>query len=199
MTDVVPDNSNRIAFLIGQVFHPAVIPVPTLILVLDNLAFPDLIGWTTLVAVIVLIPGLLTMAYLRQRERYAYQQRTRGPIYVVVWLSIVFCLLVVLGLGGPQELAVCIATLAVWIPAQLFVNTAFTKISTHVAVAAGCATGLLVLGKLDTTLAQIVAVLVVVLTSWARVTTKNHTLLQVVLGFVVGAGSVLLMFPLFLG
>ena len=80
----------------------------------------------------------------------------------------------------------------------MVINTYVTKVSTHVAVAAGCATGLLLLGKLDSLLLQLAALTIVGLIIWARVTTRNHTVAQVLLGLLVGTGSVLGVFPLLL-
>ena len=66
------------------------------------------------------------------------------------------------------------------------------------AVVSGCFTGLLVLGKLDSTALIATGLAIIALTIWARIVTKNHTPLQVTLGLVVGAGSVLVVFPVFI-
>ena len=63
------------------------------------------------------------------------------------------------------------------------------------AVAAGCYTGLLVLGKLANPVILIVLTALVILTLWARVVTRNHTLTQVIMGVLVGALPVLVVFP----
>jgi membrane-associated phospholipid phosphatase len=89
------------------------------------------------------------------------------------------------------------ATLAVWLPLQLAINHRITKISAHTGVASGCFTALVLFGKLGNALI-VTGILLIVLIAWARLMTKNHTLLQVILGCVVGAGSVLLVFPFLL-
>ena len=199
MTDPMPDHSNWFAAALGRLFHPAVICIPTLALVLNGLPLLEAVLWTALVAAIVTVPGLITIAVLQRRQRYVYQRQTRRPVYLVAWLSVVACFAVILLLDGPAALRVCIATLIVWLPVQLFINSRYTKISTHVAVVTGCATGLWLLGKLDSPLLQITALAIIGLTIWARVTTRNHTPAQVALGLLVGAGSVLVVFPLLLG
>jgi membrane-associated phospholipid phosphatase len=195
MSDPIPDRSNRFAHWLGRVFHPAVVCVPTLILSLRDLPPAQAIGWTALIASLVIVPGLIVVGLQARRRRYTYQRQTRGPIYVVVWMSVAVAAGVVQVFGGPYVLMVCLVTLLVWLPIQLLINTFVTKISTHVAVIAGCATGLLVLGILNTWYLQTFAVIAVGLTIWARVVTKNHTLPQVVLGLGVGIGCVLVVFP----
>jgi hypothetical protein len=198
MTDPIPDNRNRLAHLLGYIFHPAILCVPTLALVLNHLPVVEAIGWTALVAAIVTLPGLVSITLLRRQQRYVHQRRNRHPVYVVLWLSVIACFVVVLLLDGPAALRVCLAALIVWLPAQFFVNAYYTKVSTHVAVAAGCCTGLLLLGRLDGLLLP-AALVIIGLTAWARITTRNHTPAQVLLGVLVGAGSVLVVFPFLLG
>lgn len=198
MTDPIPNNANRLAYWLGRLFHPAVICIPTLVLVLSDSPFAEAVGWTMLVAAMVTMPGLITIALLRKRQKHVYQRQTRGPVYLVIWLSVIGCLVVIWKGQGPTALQICMAALIVWLPVQLAINTYFTKISTHVAVVAGCATGLLLLGKLDTLFLQLIALLIIGSTIWARVTTRNHTVTQVLLGLVVGIGSVLAVFPLLL-
>lgn len=199
MTDPIPDYTNRVACYLGWLFHPAVICVPTLLLVLRDLPPLAALCWTVLVASMVVVPGSITVAILRRQQRYVYQRHTRLPVYVITWLSVVASLAVVALLDGPRVLEVCLAALIVWLPLQAVLTHYYTKISTHVAVAAGCTAGLWLLGHLDGPLLQVAGLGVVGLTAWARVTTRHHTLAQVVLGLVVGTGSVLVVFPLLLG
>jgi hypothetical protein len=53
---------------------------------------------------------------------------------------------------------------------------------------------LLLLGKLNTPLLQLLMLAIVIITVWARVVTHNHTRLQVGLGLLVGALPPLLVF-----
>ena len=91
-----------------------------------------------------------------------------------------------------------VSTLAVWIPAQLTINHFFTKISIHAGVMAGCVTALVFLQVLHP-IVQAMLILMVPLVLWSRHVTKNHTLTQLLLGLLVGGGSVLIVFPWFLG
>jgi hypothetical protein len=198
MSDPIPDHSNLLAYWLGRLFHPAVLSIPTLALILNDQPLMEALRWTVLVATLVTVPGLIAIALLHRRQRYVYQRHVRGAVYLILWLSVIVCLGVVWGWQGPAALRVCLAALIVWLPLQLAINTYITKVSTHVAVAAGCATGLLLLGKLDSLPLQLTALTIVGLIIWARVTTRNHTVAQVLLGLMVGIGSVLVVFPLLL-
>lgn len=198
MNDPLPRRDNRLAYLTGQIFHPAIICVPTVALILSDLPLGEALAWTVLVVALVTLPGLVTMALLRRQGRYAYQRGTRQPLYIVIWLSVLMCLLVLVLLDGPYVMRVCLATLAVWLPVQMTINVYWTKVSTHVAVATGCVTGLWLLGHLPSLPLQVTGLAIIGLTAWARITTRNHTPGQVLLGLVVGGGTVLLVFPLLL-
>ena len=197
--DTTPDHSNRIASLLGRIFHPYFISILTVMIILSNLSLSEALRWSALVLILVLMPGILLILYLRRQDKQIYQRKTRTPVYLVVWASVLICVGVLHILDAPDVLIACIATLAIWLPVQLLINTFMTKISTHVAVIAGCSTALWYLDKLDSPAFALLAVLAVVLTMWSRIMTKNHTYLQVTLGLLVGGGSVLVAFPLLLG
>ena len=198
MNDVLPDNQNRIADLTSRIFHPAVMGIPTLLAILNEMSFSQILGWMTLILGILLIPNVVLQLILQRQGRYVYQRGTRGPLYIVGWLSVLVCLILLIALGAPRVLIACLLALLVWVPVQLFINQTVTKISIHSAVVSGCLTGLLVLGRLDMPLLKILVVSILILTAWARMETKNHTLLQVTLGALVGCLPVLIVFPLVL-
>lgn len=197
--DPIPEHHNRFAYWIGRIFHPYIVCIPTLFAVLSELRWQDAFLWSGLVLILVLAPGISLILYLRTQDRWVYQRQTRGPIYAVVWASVLFCLVVLLLLDAPDVLAACITTLCIWVPLQWLINHYVTKISTHMAVIGGCGTALWWLGILDTPILQIAVVLIALITMWSRIETKNHTPAQVVLGFIVGSGSVLVAFPVLLG
>ena len=198
MIDPEPDHSNRLAFYAGRIFHPYIICVPTLIAVLSDLPPDQIFAWTLLVLAVILLPTLLFGIYLQRRGRLFHQRSTRNPLYLSGWLSVLVCLVVLVVLDAPQVLIACLTTLAVWLPVQFGINAYITKLSAHAAVAAGCYTGLLLLGKLDNPVVQWGLFAFVVATVWARVTTRNHSIGQVILGLVVGTLPVLIVFPIVL-
>lgn len=197
MSDPIPDLSNPTARWVSRIFHPYLLPIPTLIILLSDLPLPEMLEWIALVVGIVLVPAMLFAAYLQRRGRFLYERQTRGPLYLVGWFSVLICLGVVIALEAPRILVACVAALAIWAPLQGLINARFTKVSGHAAVAAGCFLGLLLAGKL-TTLPLVIGVLALVaITVWARVVTRNHTIVQVILGIAVGALPVVIIFPLF--
>lgn len=198
MNDILPDNRNPWAKLIGFIFHPAVVGAPTLLAILSDMSLAESIRWIGLMLGVLLIPNILLQVVLQRKGRFVYQRQTRLPMYSVGWVSVLVCLMFLIGLSAPRVLIACLLALLVWIPFQLFINQTLTKISIHVAVISGCLTGLLVLNKLESPILKLLAIIIVVLTAWARIKTKNHTRLQVVLGAVVGCLPVLIVFPLVL-
>lgn len=198
MNEPVPEEGNRFAVLVGRVLHPYFLPIPTVFAILDGLPFQEVLGWAAIVLAIILLPGMSYAAYLEYRGYRLYERRIRGPLYLVGWFSVLVCLAVVIRLRAPHALIASIITLAIWAPLQWGINARVTKISTHAAVAAGCFTALVILGKVGTPLQVVVLFALVVTTLWARVVTRNHTVTQVLLGAIVGTVPVLLIFPLVL-
>lgn len=198
MNDPTPDQTNRLAVFVSHILHPYVLPVPTVLILLSGLPLKEALGWTVIVVAIILLPGMTYAAYLQQHGQLLHRRQTRGPLYLVGWVSVVVALDIMLAFQAPLVLTASVATLAVWVPLQWAVNQWMTKLSAHAAVAAGCFTALLILGKLPTVWTQVGLFVLILLILWARIVTRNHTLLQVILGVLVGVLPVLLVFPLVL-
>lgn len=198
MVDPIPDYRNRFAYWTGRVFHPYLICIPTLIVVLSGLPFRQALGWVVLIVVVLVTPLLVVGKLLRMQNRFLYQRTARTPIYLAFWVSLIGCLVLLMIMEAPLRLVACIVALLVWLPLQLVINTHVTKVSTHTAVVTGCMTGLLMLGELNSFLLVTGALVVVVLTIWARVVTRHHTWQQVAMGILTGAIPVLIVFPLLL-
>ena len=197
--DVTPDNTNKLAYLMGRIFHPYLICIPTVFILLGDMPMGEAAKWTLLVLSIILTPLILVSAYMEMRQRrYIYQRSTRGPIYVIFFLSVLACLALLIIFNAPRILIACFVTLLIWASVQLLINHYVTKISTHAGVVAACSTGLLLAGKLNHPILLVLMIVIAVTTLWARVQTKNHTVPQVIMGFLVGALAVLIVFPLML-
>lgn len=197
--DITPDNSNRAAYLIGRIFHPYLICIPTIFAILSDMPFGEAMKWSLLVLSIVLTPGILASAYVAIRhKRYIYQRSTRGPLYAIGFVSVLTCLLLLVILNAPHILIASLITLVIWVPAQMLINKYVTKISAHAGVVAGCATALLLAGKLNHPVLIVLVAAIALITMWSRVETKNHTVSQVLMGFLLGVVPVLVVFPLML-
>lgn len=192
--DVIPDNSKRIAYWLGVIFHPYLICIPTLFAVLSDLTLDQIVLWTLIILGVFVLPNAALVFYMRRRGKHTYQRSSRTPIYVLGLITLLLCLALLVVFDGPRVLLICIVALLIWIPIQLAINNLFTKISTHMAVVSGCAMALFIMGKLNHPLLLVSILLVTILTGWARIQTKNHTKLQVILGCLVGGGVVAVVF-----
>jgi hypothetical protein len=189
-TDPVPHNRNRLGYAISLVFHPFVVFIPTLAVVLKHTSLTQAAAWMSFLAVVILIPALLLIRRARQRERYTYQREMRHALYLTFWVSMLVCLGLGLALDAPRRLMFSLLCLVIWVPIQSAVNARFTKISVHTAVVAGITTALVAMGELNTVPLVLGAAVVVLAVGWARMVTGHHTIQQVGLAVLVSVGSV---------
>lgn len=196
MSDQVPNREQRFAGIVGRILHPYWMPIPTLLAILSDLPTSEALKWSIVVLAITLLPGMIAAALLQNKGHALYKRKIRGPLYLVGWVSVLACLVVVLQFDAPRVLVACVATLAVWLPVQWAVNHWVTKVSAHAAVATGCVVALVLLGKVANPVLGLILLVAVIITLWARVVTRNHTIPQVLLGVLIGALPVLIVFPL---
>lgn len=197
MNESIPDNRNRLAYAIGLLFHPFLLCIPVLLVVLADRPLMEVVGWTALTAGGIVLPTAAVVTLLRRRGRAVYQRAPRSLIYPVTWAAVLLTGLFIRLLGGPERLQACMAALALWVPVQFAFNHWVTKLSTHTGVAAACMVGLGLMGRLNHPALLLLAAMIVLAVGWARVTTRNHTLTQVLLGGAVGAVCVVVGFSLF--
>jgi hypothetical protein len=195
MLDVIPDNRHKLAYRLGLIFHPYVVSVITLFVVLQDLRFAQAMAWVILLSSVLILPGLLLIQWGKRRQRYVYQRTSRTNLYLAFEASVLACIVLIVAGDGPRRLLACFVALLIWLPMQLIVNTYYTKISVHAAVTAACGTGLLLFGILDTWLFKLLVLVIILATGWARHKTRNHTVQQIILGWLVGASAVLIAFP----
>lgn len=196
MSDQIPSQEKRFAAVVGRILHPYWMPIPTTLVILSDLPLNEALKWSVVALAITLLPGMIAASLLQNRGHALYKRKIRGPLYLVGWVSVLACLIVLLQFDAPRVLVACVATLAVWLPIQWAVNHWVTKVSAHAAVATGCFVALALLGKVANPVLGFVLLVIVTITLWARVVTRNHTILQVLLGVLIGALPVLIVFPL---
>ena len=192
MSDPVPHNQNRMGQIIGIIFHPLVIFIPTLVVVLKDADPLEAIAWLAFITIVILTLSAIVLLRLKWQGRHTYQRESRHHIYFAFWVSMVVCVGLGLVLDAPQRLVFSLLCLCVWVPIQYVINACYTKISVHVAVITGIAAALFVMGDLNSILLVAGALVAILATAWARLVTGNHSLLQVGLGMVVSVSSVLL-------
>jgi hypothetical protein len=109
-------------------------------------------------------------------------KRQERPIMMVIGLvSVTIGLLLTWWLGAPRDLFALVAAMVAGVAVALAI-TIFWKISIHTA----CAAGTLAILVLEFGPAMWALLSLVVAIAWARVTLRDHSLLQVTVGAVVG-------------
>lgn len=198
MNDPIPDNTNRLGYVLGYLFHPFVLFVPSAFLVLKGDSFISALGWILLIGLLAIAPTAAYIYYLRRKEIYIYRREVRLPVYGVAWLGTLVCGVALVLLEAPHRLIACTVAILLWIPLQAAVNELHTKISGHAAFSMGVMVGLLLMGELESWWLKGIALAIVLLTAWARHITKHHTLQQILLGWAVASISVGISFALVL-
>lgn len=194
--DPVPHNRSRLGRLISLIFHPFVVFLPVLAVILKDTPPLEAAAWLGFIGLMFLIPSFILIERARRQQRYTYQRSTRHHFYLVGEFNILICTGLALWLASSPRLVFSMVCLSIWTPLQYGVNVRLTKISAHTAIITGIVTALILLGDLHSIPLVLGAVVVVLAVAWARLVTGNHSLTQVVLGMAVSIVSVLLAFGL---
>lgn len=186
----------RIAALVSMLFHPFLLPLPTLALLLIGDHFFENVFWIIFLLVITILPGTILAVILTKRGYLLSRRTIRTPFYWLgaLWLGAFYIILSFL--NAPTMMRALIGALVVWLPLQGVLNIYVSKVSIHAAVSTGCFTALLLVGKLDNALLFGVFLSVVLLSGWSRITLKEHAPTEVILGWIVGSLPVILVFSL---
>jgi membrane-associated phospholipid phosphatase len=153
------------------------------------------LAWGALAA---LFSGVLPMVFIsrgvrdgRWDDRYVGAKRPRLIVLTFIIASVAAGLALLIGLGAPGELTGYFGCMLGSV-ALLAAITTVWKVSIHCAVAAGSVTILVLL--LGWWAAP--AYLLIPLTAWSRVVVKDHTILQVVAGSLLGVAAALVTYAL---
>ncbi len=199
-TRVDQSSHDRLARLLSNVFHPFLVSVVTLVLViyLDGATLLDAIKWTIIGFSIVILPLTIYLIINVRRGRYSDWsisiREQRHNIYILAGVCFVILVLTFIWAGVPAIALACLYAALATVVGAAMVNRLVTKISLHSVAMAGCAAALFwVSPPLGLVLAA--AALAV---GWARMQLKHHTVPQVLLGWGIAAGSVVIVFSLYL-
>ncbi len=118
----------------------------------------------------------------------------RSSLYILAAFLFVLLLAILVFGKAPLILIACLISAILATVTAFAINQRFTKLSLHSIGMAGCATVLLLVAPLWGIVMAISAVLV----GWARIRLKHHTPLQILIGWMVSAFSVLIIFYLVL-
>jgi hypothetical protein len=176
----------KIAEIISLVLNPLVvlIPVPFFLIfeTTDNLTLS--LRWTGISIFFIVVFFLLILVGIKFGvfSDLDISKREQRPIAFLVGLFLAIIYLIFLFLfHSPGILQMATFALMLGVIVIGVVNT-FTKVSWHLAVLSAFLTFLLLAGEWK----GLLGILLIPLLAWARIKTKNHTLLQTVLGSIIG-------------
>ena len=179
---------HRAAVILGRVLNPPwVVAFLLIVVTVTSTQDPRTAAWVLAVSLggVVAVPYLLLWLAMRQgraSDRHVVRRRERQALYIGTLVSVASALIGLYAGRAPRPVLATLAGMCVGLLLVAAANT-ITKVSFHVAVAAGAAIILLV------TAPVFGAVLTASLPAamWARVSEGRHSRLQVVAGAVLGA------------
>lgn len=188
----------KIAKWISRIFHPFLVAVLTLTLATyqSGAPVPAVLLWVGISFATVILPVSLYILWMVRKGKYsdAYVsiREQWHSLYYVATLCLV-ALVVILAVGDPPlVVTACIVSGVLANGVGMLINR-FTKISVHSAAMAGCTAVLLVFAPV----VGWVMVFATLITGWARMVLKAHTISQIGLGYLVASSSVVVVFRFF--
>jgi len=191
--------TDRFAGAVSLVSHPFIVVIPTMVIAIvqqgDSLW--GALFWTML-SVCVVILRLVFFVYSGVRSgRYSdpsiSMREQRQSLYIIAGLLLVLLLAILILGNAPLILIACLVSAILTIVVGLAINTRMTKLSLHSIGMAGCATVLI----LTVPILGLVMALFAPLVGWARIRLRHHTPFQILVGWMVAAFCVLLIFHIF--
>jgi len=180
-----------LAVWVSRLFHPFVVPVPTLVVALRLLGagWREALGWTALCVAVAIVPptALLVAQRIRRGDGdwYVTVREERRTLYALGGACLVALLVLLRVTGAPAVLVACLVASIVANAIGALLNRV-TKVSVHAGSAAGCAT---LLGWLAPAAAPVLAA-AVALVGWARLRLGHHMPAQVALGAGITAACI---------
>lgn len=193
------DPINRLAEAISWIFHPFTIVIPTTLILMmqQGISFWQSLFWTLLSICVANLPMAVLLIYGIRSGHFSDLsvsiREQRKSIYTVYSISTAILLAILVFGKAPSVLTACISAVIITTVIGFVINHYFTKLSIHAIVMAGCTTALIIMAPMI----GIVMVMFTVLVAWARIRLKHHTPLQILIGWVIPALSVLVVFPMF--
>lgn len=196
----VEAGQDQLARLLSNVFHPFLVSLITLILViyLDGTTLLDAIKWAVIGFGIVILPLTIYLIVNVRHGRYSDWsisiREQRSTIYILAGVCFVILVLTFIWAGAPAIALACLYAALPTVAIAAVINRLVTKISLHAVAVAGCAAALFWVSPPLGLLLALAGIAV----SWARMRLKHHTLAQILLGWGAAAGSVFVVFSVYL-
>lgn len=176
------------AVWLSLLFHPFVISVLVLFLVQLLSGYPVVValGWTALSFAIVILP-LLTFLLIRVRAgRYQDMdvsiREDRHLLYGFSGISFILLIALLALLQAPLIVQRSLQAALLAVALGAVINRLATKLSLHALAMAGSSSILFSVSPLAGLILGVISLLV----GWSRIYLRRHTLLEVVLGWLVG-------------
>jgi membrane-associated phospholipid phosphatase len=185
--------ARRLARVVTEALTPAVLVAVVSIVIAWH---TGAVGWGIVMA---MFASGIPVAYIvrgirrgRFTDRHVMVREHRPAVIAAAAVSVVIGLAVMLVFNAPRDLVALVGAMLAGLALTLAVTVWWGKVSLHTAVAAGTATTLvLVFGPW-----LHLAWLAVALVAWSRVVLKEHTVVQTIVGFVLGALAAGVVFPI---
>jgi membrane-associated phospholipid phosphatase len=193
-----PGRFYEAAQLISHIFHPMLLSIFSIYLVglyaADHWFYG--LGWATFCTVLQVVPPTIFFGIRMRQGIYSDEdvsvREQRNELYLFSFVTLLVGTLIMVLLGAPAGLVAfllsgVIANLLAWC-----INL-FWKVSIHSASVASCAT----VATIYVLPLGVVMWIIALAVGWARVYTHNHTVLQVVVGLLLSASVVSMVFAAF--
>ncbi len=185
------------AHTLSNLLHPFAITMATLAIVTGlETDWTQAARWTVLTVSIVVVPALMWLAW-RVRAGHTDAQvsirEQRGELYALGVVCIGALSGVLWRFNAPRVVVGCVIAALIAVAVSAATNRCLTKVSIHAGASAGCAATFFVLGH-PAWGAVLVAATVAL--GWARAHLRQHTPLQIALGWAIASVSVVGVFAL---
>ena len=185
-----------LAEAISNIFHPFVAAIPTMVIAMiqQGTSLRSSLFWTILAVGVVIVPMLFLIYRGVRSGRYSDAsisiREQRHSLYAVAAALFALLLGILIWEGAPVILLACLLSALAATVIAGFINQRFTKLSLHSVAGSGYATVLL----LTAPALGIATALFSLLVGWARMRLNHHTPVQILIGWAVSSGCVLLIF-----
>jgi len=186
----------RFAEAVSLLFHPFVIVIPTMVIAMicQKYTLWQSLFWTFLSVCIVILP-MIFFIYIRVRSGHysdssVSTREQRTSLYTLSGFLMVLLIGILVLAKAPLILTACLISAVLATLIGFVINNRFTKLSLHSVGMAGCVTVLC----LTLPLLGLCMIPFALLVGWARIRLKHHTLLQILIGWIVSVVSVLIVF-----
>lgn len=203
MSLLIKSNSmeiTRVARIVSNVFHPFTVALGTLVLViyLDGAPLVTALKWTSIGFGIVILPLTIYLVLNVRSGQYSDWsisiREQRHKIYLLAAVCFMVLVVIFIMTDAPPIAIACLYAALPTIFIAALINRFVTKISLHAIAMAGCTAALFwVSWRWGIALGS-----AALLVAWSRVHLRQHTLLQVVIGSMAAAGSVMIVFTYYL-